>query len=382
MHRVTAVRWATACLPLAMILSSASAYQSASPGTGALQPRAAVSPEMRFTWIRLSSFLLEVGDIRILLDGYITLLPESVFVGGSEGGLGFTTGPQTSDVRGVQQVVDAIGAARTLDFIFSSHSHWDHTFDLATWAKITGALVVGSQSTCFQAFAQGVPKSQCRIVQGGEMLELGPEFNVRIVRWNHAGTPTSNPHGHPPVELKAIPKVDPVTGGLRPGVAEDFPNGGGGRGYLFTLGTPGNQISWLYGSSTGLETFDQPVIVDGKNFGTPKSNLIAAMSAAGLKNIDLFISHGGRPGAQAIVPIAKPRVLFPYSGTGTFWEPFLAGMQAPFNNPDLAAYLSKEGVTLLAPRQFMDSWRLDAKGITPIPNVEVKKKLGFSGNAR
>jgi len=278
-------------------------------------------------------------------------------------------------VAAVQQLVDAIGAAKTLDFIFSSHSHWDHTFDLATWAKITGAQVVGSQSTCFQAFAQGAPQSQCRTVQGGEMLELGPQFNVRIVRWNHSGN-------QQPVELKAIPKVDPVTGGLRPGISEDFPNGGGGRGYLFTLGTPGNQISWLYGSSTGLETFDQPVIVDGKNFGTPKSNLIAAMTAAGLKSVNLFLSHGGKPGAQAVVPIAKPRVLFPYSGTGSFWEPFLGGMQAPFNNPDLAAYLSKEGVTLLAPRQFMDSWRLDANGITPIPNVEVKKKLGFSDNTR
>lgn len=375
MRRVTAVRWVTACVPMVLILLSAPAYQSASLVTGALQPRAAVSPEMRFTYMARSNFLIEVGDIRILLDGYITRLPESVFVGGSEGGLAFTTGPQKPDVAAVQQVVDAIGAAETLGFIISSHSHWDHTFDLATWAKITGAQVVGSQSTCFQAFAQGVPQSQCRIVQGGEMLELGPQFNVRIVRWNHSGN-------QQPVELKAIPKVDPVTGGLRPGISEDFPNGGGGRGYLFTLGTPGNQISWLYGSSTGLETFDQPVIVDGKNFGSPKSNLIAAMTAAGLKSVDLFLSHGGKPGAQAVVPIAKPRVLFPYSGTGSFWEPFLGGMQAPFNNPDLAAYLSKEGVTLLAPRQFMDSWRLDANGITPIPNVEVKKKLGFSDKAR
>ena len=130
--------------------------------------------------------------------------------------------------------------------------------------------------------------------------------------------------------------------------------------------------------STCFQAFLRP----GKNFGTPKSNLIATMSAAGLRSVDLFISRGGRPGAQAVVPIAKPRVLFPYSGTGTFWEPFLAGMQAPFNNPDLAAYLSKEGVTLLARRQFMDSWRLDGNGITPIPNVEVKKKLGFPDNAK
>ena len=169
---------------------------------------------------------------------------------------------------------------------------------------------------------------------------------------------------------------------MRPGIAEDFPNGGGGRGYLFTLGTPGNQITLLYGSSTGLESFDQPVIVDGQNFGTPKNNLIAAMTAAQVKRVDLFLSHGGKPGAEAVVPIAKPRVLFPYSGTGSFWEPFLGGMREPFNNPDLSAYLSREGVTLLVPRQFMDSWRLDANGITPVSNVEVKKKLGFSDPAK
>lgn len=334
------------------------------------QSRKSASPEMRFTYMARSNFLIEVGDIRILLDGYLTRLPETVFVGGSKGELEFTTGPQKSDVSAVQKVVDAIGAANTLDYVISSHSHFDHTFDLATWTKLTGAQVIGGQSTCFQAFAQGLAKSQCKMVQGGEKLELGPQFTVRVVRWNHSGN-------QKPVELKAVPKLDPATGGLRPGIAEDFPNGGGGRGYLFTLGARGNQISWLFGSSTDFETFDQPVIVDGQNFGSPKSNLLAAMADAQLKSVDLFLSHGLKPGAQAVVPLARPRVLFPYSGTGTFWEPFLGGMRAPFSNPALSAYLTQEGVTLLAPRQFMDSWRLDATGITPVPNVEVKKKLGL-----
>ena len=89
MRRVTAVRFVTASLPLAMILLCVPVYQSVPIGAavvaGEVQPRAAVSSEMRFTYMARSNFLIEVGDIRILLDGYITRLPESVFVGGSEG---------------------------------------------------------------------------------------------------------------------------------------------------------------------------------------------------------------------------------------------------------------------------------------------------------
>ncbi len=63
---------------------------------------------------------------------------------------------------------------------------------------------------------------------------------MRVVRWNHSGDPAKNREQHDPVELEAIPRQDPATGGLKAGVAEDFPNGGGNRGFLFTVDGPGD----------------------------------------------------------------------------------------------------------------------------------------------
>jgi hypothetical protein len=103
------------------------------------------------------------------------------------------------------------------------------------WARETGAQIIGARSTCFQAIAQGIPASRCTIVEGGEVLDLGKSVTVRVVRWNHWGDPSVHPFLamlQAPVELKAVPDA---ANGLRPGVFEDFPNGGGTRSYSSQL---------------------------------------------------------------------------------------------------------------------------------------------------
>jgi hypothetical protein len=67
---------------------------------------------------------------------------------------------------------------------------------------------------------------------------------MRVVRWNLSGDHASNPEQHDPVELTAVPHPDTATSGLRAGVAEDFPNGGGNRGFLFVVDGPQGRFSW------------------------------------------------------------------------------------------------------------------------------------------
>ena len=121
-----------------------------------------------------------------------------------------------------------------MNLLLTGHSHWDHSFDTATWSKLTGARIIGSKTTCLQSQAEGVPAERCRAVFGRETIPLAEGVTMRVVRWNHSGDPAVNPEQHNPVELAAVPVPDPATGGLRAGVAEDFPNGGGNRGFLFT----------------------------------------------------------------------------------------------------------------------------------------------------
>src|SRR5262249_56130660 len=86
----------------------------------------------------------------------------------------------------------------------------------------------------------------------------------------------------------------PGSGGLRGGVAEDFPNGGGVRGYLFTIDGPQGQFSWFFQNSASAVDFSVPIVVNGMNYGSPIENLKTAMKDAGLGSVGLWIGTGGR----------------------------------------------------------------------------------------
>ncbi len=108
------------------------------------------------TWMSISNMFYEIGPVRIVTDGYISRLPQSAFSGGG-GGLAQTSRPFTSDVAAVTRVVDALGKPSRISLLLTGHSHWDHSFDTGTWSKLTGARVIGSQTTCLQVRAQGLP---------------------------------------------------------------------------------------------------------------------------------------------------------------------------------------------------------------------------------
>ena len=95
--------------------------------------------------------------------------------------------PLVPDTAGIKRVFNALEKEKKIDYILSSHSHFDHSFDTAAWARLTGAHIIGPRSTCLQAFAQRIPESQCSIVQGGETFDLGGGLMVRVVRWHHGG---------------------------------------------------------------------------------------------------------------------------------------------------------------------------------------------------
>jgi len=179
------------------------------------------------------------------------------------------------------------------------------------------------------------------------------------------------------VELKMPPVPDPATSGLRGGVAEDFPNGGGVRGYLFTVDGPQGQLSWFFQNSASAADFTTPIVVDGTDYGAPSENLKAAMKDAGLDSVDLWIGTGGVAIARLVTPIIKPKAYLPVHWEGLY-APLKAGLPRAYSDPALEQFLTAAGVKLLKPGQYMDKWRLDRSGVAPIENNEVKKALGLA----
>jgi hypothetical protein len=213
-------------------------------------------------------------------------------------------------------------------------------------------------------------------VAGGERSTLSDGVVLRVIRWNHSGDPAANPEQHNPVELAAVPRPDPVTGGLRAGVAEDFPNGGGNRAFLFVVDGPAGRYSWFFNNSASAVDLHLPIVVDGKDFGAPLENLRAAMAAEGLDAVDLWIGSGGLRVAQLVRPVIKPKAFLPVHWDG-LWGAFLAGVSRPYADRTLEPFFAAENVRVIKPTQYMDKWRLDANGIRPVPNDAQKQALGF-----
>jgi hypothetical protein len=332
-------------------------------------------PFVDITWMSISNIYYEVSGAGILTDGYITRIPQSAFYGGG-GGLGNSHSAYKPDVAAVSRVLDALGGPSKVTLLLTGHSHFDHSFDTPTWSRLTGSRILGSRTTCFQARAERLPGNRCRVVQGGEKISVARGVTMRVIRWNHSGDPATNPEQHNPVELQSVPRPDPVTGGMRPGVAEDFPNGGGVRAFLFTVDGSGSRFSWFFQNSGSAVDLHLPVVVDGRNFGAPIENLKAAMKDAGLQSVDLWIGTGGEPLATLVQPILKPKAYLPVHWDGLYGA-FEAGVPRTYRDPALEELLRRTGVTLINPVQYMDKWRLDSTGVRPVENSAIKRVLGF-----
>jgi len=356
-------------LPKARLAGAALAWALCVP---ALAARGA--DHVDITWMSIANLHLDFGTTRVLVDGYITRLPESLFFGGN-GRLAHTRSASRPDEAAVRDVFEALGGRSAIDLLITGHSHFDHSFDTPVWARLSGGRLVGSATTCLQARAAGIPARRCRTVAGGERIPLRDGVTMYVVRWNHSGDPVSDPELHAPREL-ASPPVPDRQGRLHAGVVEDFPNGGGSRAYLFVLTTPGRPISLFFQDSAGAVDLDRPLVVDGHDFGAPLENLRRTLEQAGLDRVDLWVGTGGAEVASLVLPILRPRAYLPVHWDGLF-DPFKAGPPAAFADARLASLLAANDVALITPAQYMDKWRLDASGVHGLENGAVKARLGF-----
>ncbi|MDB5954218.1 MBL fold metallo-hydrolase [Ramlibacter sp.] len=362
------------------LVALAFAVVSASVAALATAPALAQSPpRVELTWMSIANWDMKINDKRIMMDAYITRLPQSAFFpppGIPNDLYAYTRMPQAVDMDSIRKVRDAELGSDKLDLLLVGHAHWDHSWDTPSWAKLTGAPMLGGISACMQAAAQGVPAASCRAVSGGEKVVLGDGITMRIVRFNHSGD-ASNPIQHFARELYRPPVPDPATGGLRAGVGEDYPNGGGNRAFLFTVERGGEQLSFFVNNSASAFDLDKDILVDGVNYGSPLNNLRAAMRDAGLTQVDAWIGTGGRPVAEMVIPVLHPRTYIPSHWDGLF-NAFWPGMPYPFKDEALASYLQAESVSLMPQQQYFDRYILTKAGVQRDENLAVKSKLGFA----
>jgi hypothetical protein len=332
--------------------------------------------QIDLTWFSVANWLFQMDGLNIVMDGYMTRIPQSSFSGGP-GGLERTSSAFAIDTAAVDKIhqlfLDKLTAGKKINYLLTGHSHFDHSFDTPYWAKLTGATIIGSKTTCYQAMALGVPEKQCIPVYGGEKFQLSENVTMRVVLWNHSGTHASAGIQHDATELSAPPVPD-ANGRLKGGTGEDFVNGGGNRAFLFTVKTGENTrpLQFFALNSSEPTELETDTIVGGVNYGSPMQSLRNAMADGGITDVDLWLGAGGESAARIVVPQAKPKYHI-VNHVGSFYSAFNTGYGYAAQSSNFKRYLQSTGVELVELFQYLDSYTLDATGVRVKPSQDLRK---------
>ncbi|MBW3552768.1 MAG: MBL fold metallo-hydrolase [Gemmatimonadetes bacterium] len=343
-------------------------------GAAAQAPVRADSPAVSLTWLSVTNWLVEAGDTRILLDGYLTRIDRRLVEAD-----GSSRGAAVTDTAELRELLRPAVPDLRLDWILVGHGHWDHAFDVPAIAELTGARIAGARTVCLQAVALGVEAGRCVPVEGGEVLELDGDVRVRVVRWHHSGDPATEAGRRlsAPLELRAPPPVDPRTGGLRPGFLEDYPNGGGGRAYLLGIGDGPDRTTLFWSNSGNPAVWDTALQadtaflhaagVDLSNLepaGVPRPTrelLVAALEEEGLEGVDVWIGFPGSEHVRQVVTTLRPATFIPHHWDD-FWTSVRYGVREPFTGEGIRPFLDSAGVALAIPAAYYhrlgpEQWR-------------------------
>lgn len=129
------------------------------------------------TFLGVATLLLSDGETSLMTDGFFTRPPlRKVVLGKIE-----------PDREVIAQSLARAGVDE-LAAVIPVHSHYDHAMDAPEVARLTGALLVGSESTANVGRGWGLPERQIRVAQPGETLRFGA-FTLRLVESVHAPLP-------------------------------------------------------------------------------------------------------------------------------------------------------------------------------------------------
>lgn len=137
------------------------------------------------TWFGVTAVVLSDGDSAIFIDPFFTR---------PEGLLSLALNRQIApDEALIRRWLQQAGIER-LDAVLVSHSHFDHGMDAGVVAKLTGATLVGSESTANIGRGNGLAEVQTRVIQPGVTTQFG-SFGVTFIESRHAGATGGTPTG-------------------------------------------------------------------------------------------------------------------------------------------------------------------------------------------
>ncbi len=137
------------------------------------------------TWLGVTALLLTDGRHAVMIDPFFTRPPGIV-------AMALNREIQPDEAR-IKEWLDRLQVTR-LDAVLISHSHFDHAMDAGVVARLTGAQLVGSESTLNIGRGAGLDETHLIKVDPAMPLKFG-DFEVSFVESAHAGKTGGKPTG-------------------------------------------------------------------------------------------------------------------------------------------------------------------------------------------
>ena len=129
---------------------------------------------LRVTFLGVSTLLIENGTTAIMTDGFFSRPGKLLVLGGH-------IAPNRPMIKAA---LDQAGVTK-LAAVFCAHSHYDHALDAPVVAELTGAMLVGSESTANIGRGCELPEEQIHVVTPGEPMMFGA-FTVTLTESIHS----------------------------------------------------------------------------------------------------------------------------------------------------------------------------------------------------
>lgn len=148
------------------------------PDASAQRLNLKAQPQLEVTYLGTSTLYFNDGQTGILIDGFFTR-PENL--------LQIALGQVQTDKALVQDYLQRLNIEK-LAALPVFHSHYDHALDSAEIARLTGAVMMGSESTAMIARGAALPERQIQIVEAGQAYHFG-DFTLRFYPSKHVPLP-------------------------------------------------------------------------------------------------------------------------------------------------------------------------------------------------